>query len=1048
MDFYEELKAKNDIHIVASILGYNGKRTGSAYQGDCPKHSSTDHRCLVLWSGFQGFKCFHCEETGDVIKLVELFKKVDHRQAVKFLADRVGMPVWGGKELTPEEIAQKEVEVQEKVLVESMLTEAAEWYYSQLKNFPDIMNHLTGHYGFSLEIIERLRIGFGPPRTSHPNITSDLANHLSKFPEFQGKLALSGLFNFKTPSGPFWDYFQGRIIFPYWKGGKVVYMAGRATPHTPIYQGKEPAKYTKLRTHKSDDEKGKFISRFIQNDSFMGEDEIREEKEIVIAEGAPDWVSAIDKGFAAVSPVTTNFREQDNEKLVHLTAGAESIFIVNDNEENQAGFKGALNTGKKLTKAGKNVFIVELPRPQGKDKIDLNEYFLNHTAEDLRQIMNSSKSLLEILIDKLPADFIKAQPMIKEEIAPLLIELDEAKYEHFFEIIRKKVNTNRKALDAEIEAARLAKEEVDSKEENKIDPEIEKGAQDIAHDPLLFKKRIDAVNQAGVVGERKNIAMYFCALDSRLLPENLASPNVLALKNAGHYGAGKSYTLQMCLQIYPKTAYHHMTNGSAKSLYFLKEGLKHKCLIVTEGYQYQTKNAQDSELVYSTRTLLSEGRVSYWVTEKNEDGKYITVERKLEGPTSFVTTTTMEALEPQMEDRLFTIHPDESSEQTQKIIIHKGNEVAGLFLGVEPKTVESWKHYHSSLKPVEVVIPFGPQIAEFITRNGRPPIHTRRAFNRVLIVIRSITCAYQHQRQKDDQGRISSEMSDYWMALRIVQDAFRENLGALDEKTGKYMEVIKENGRITPGNLAKKRGVKNVSGWTTKNVAAGRIQWCREDGSLFKDEDELDKAKRSGMAFLKIAENYTHETITGLPTPFDLTGDPRWDEGGELLKLYDLELEKQTAVCSVLGVNEVLNGVLNTPEEKEFVENIQESSIENDGVKVLSENTGGEGNIFGEYTWEGQADEINSEEGSADNDSGRPASPVAEILKFDDPEPKSEPKKRKSQLEQLGIPKLEREELTEEEQKRVDELASEFSRFLTPKKSEDFCSGLDFGNAF
>ena len=389
-------------------------------------------------------------------------------------------------------------------------------------------------------------------------------------------------------------------------------------------------------------------------------------------------------------------------------------------------------------------------------------------------------------------------------------------------------------------------------------------------DPLLFKKRIDAVNEAGVVGERKNIAMYFCALDSRLLPENLASPNVLALKNAGHYGAGKSYTLQMCLQIYPMTAYHLMTNGSAKSLYFLENGLKHKCLIVTEGYQYQTKNAQDSELVYSTRTLLSEGRVSYWVTEKNEDGKYITVERKLEGPTSFVTTTTMEALEPQLEDRLFTIHPDESSEQTHKIIIHKGNEVAGLFVGVESKTVESWKHYHSSLKPVEVVIPFGPQIAEFITRNGRPPIYTRRAFNRVLIVIRSITCAYQHQRKKDDQGRISSEMSDYWMALQIVQDAFRENLGALDEKTEKYMEVIRENGKITPGNLAKKRGVKNVSGWTTKNVGAGRIQWCREDGSLFKDDDELDKAKRSGLAFLKIAEDYMHETITGLPTPYHL----------------------------------------------------------------------------------------------------------------------------------------------------------------------------------
>ena len=46
-------------------------------------------------------------------------------------------------------------------------------------------------------------------------------------------------------------------------------------------------------------------------------------------------------------------------------------------------------------------------------------------------------------------------------------------------------------------------------------------------------------------------------------------------------------------------------------------------------------------------------------------------------------------------------------------------------------------------------------------------------------------------------------MSDYWMALQIVQEAFRENLGALDKKTEKYLEAIKESGRITPGNLAK-----------------------------------------------------------------------------------------------------------------------------------------------------------------------------------------------------------------------------------------------------
>ena len=76
------------------------------------------------------------------------------------------------------------------------------------------------------------------------------------------------------------------------------------------------------------------------------------------------------------------------------------------------------------------------------------------------------------------------------------------------------------------------------------------------------------------------------------------------------------------------------------------------------------------------------------------------------------------------------------------------------------------------------------------------------------------------------------------------------------------------------------------------------------------------------------------------------------------------------------------------------------------------------------------------------------ASPDSEILTFDAPEPKPEPKKRKSQLEQLGIPKPERRELTEDQQRKADELASEFSSLLTTKKSDDFWKGLDFGSAF
>jgi hypothetical protein len=99
----------------------------------------------------------------------------------------------------------------------------------------------------------------------------------------------------------------------------------------------------------SDDEKRKFISKFIGQETFMGLDAIRGANQVIITEGAPDWVSAVDHGFPAISPVTTNFREEDLPKLAETTAGAESVYIINDNEDNQAGAKGAIKTGKYLT---------------------------------------------------------------------------------------------------------------------------------------------------------------------------------------------------------------------------------------------------------------------------------------------------------------------------------------------------------------------------------------------------------------------------------------------------------------------------------------------------------------------------------------------------------------------------------------------------------------------------------------------------------------------------------------------------------------------------
>ena len=94
------------------------------------------------------------------------------------------------------------------------------------------------------------------------------------------------MFTFASPKGAYWDYFKGRIVFPYWKNGKVVNMIARATPITPVDQYEcyskdenvkidddgQPKyiKYKKLRRHDSDDEKRKHISKFVGEETFMG----------------------------------------------------------------------------------------------------------------------------------------------------------------------------------------------------------------------------------------------------------------------------------------------------------------------------------------------------------------------------------------------------------------------------------------------------------------------------------------------------------------------------------------------------------------------------------------------------------------------------------------------------------------------------------------------------------------------------------------------------------------------------------------------------------
>jgi hypothetical protein len=101
---------------------------------------------------------------------------------------------------------------------------------------------------------------------------------------------------------------------------------------------------------------------------------------------------------------------------------------------------------------------------------------------------------LEDMIEQLPENFPQALPIIQNEIAPIISECDPGLKDHYISLIKKRTKAaSKRAVQLEIENAvkQLNEEDLSPAKEPDtriIDPEIKEMADQIASDPLLFKK--------------------------------------------------------------------------------------------------------------------------------------------------------------------------------------------------------------------------------------------------------------------------------------------------------------------------------------------------------------------------------------------------------------------------------------------------------------------------------------------------------------------------------------------------------------------------------
>jgi len=362
----------------------NGIYKGASNAGSKSGKSLNVDKNIQLWNDWS------TKQGGDIFNWIAHTENLDIHKDFKLIlslaAEKAGVSL------------ESETYDSEAYELFSFLAAASGYYNSQLTE--DMRYEITKTWGISNETIDRLLLGYAPVDGKSLQLAMEDVFH-------HDIIEKSGLI-VKTSRG--WtDFYQGRYIFPYWKNGKVEYTIARKIEGRTPNKEYEIGKYKKQLLFKKNNESGvgrEYISQKIKNDVFYGEDSLRGANNCIITEGVTDCIMAIQAGFPCISPVTVQFQKNDYDKIYELVKKLNTVYICNDNEVSGAGHKGALTTAEYLIGKGVDVCMVQLPRSNDIDKIDLADYLKDNSASALRELMLRSETVEGEFVYIIPEGYI------------------------------------------------------------------------------------------------------------------------------------------------------------------------------------------------------------------------------------------------------------------------------------------------------------------------------------------------------------------------------------------------------------------------------------------------------------------------------------------------------------------------------------------------------------------------------------------------------------------------------------------------------------------
>ncbi|GHD66198.1 hypothetical protein GCM10007350_28130 [Jeongeupia chitinilytica] len=316
------------------------KKAGQNYHACCPFHKEKTPSFTVSQSK-QFYHCFGCGVHGSAISFVMEYEALPFPDAVKKLAESVGLTV-------PQEAGGFAEAPRAEPGVFDVLKAACDFYRQQLKTAPAAIAYLKGR-GLDGKTAARYGLGYSPGGDDWQALKQVFADY-----DWNKLIAEAGLVIDKEDSKRRYDRFRDRVMFPIQnQRGSVIGFGGRVmgqgepkylnSPETPVF------------------EKGRELYGLSQ-----ARGAIRDTNRVLVVEGYMDVVMLAQHGVEyAVATLGTACTPEHVRKLLKL---ADDVVFCFDGD--RAGRKAAwraLENSLELIADGKKLTFLFLPAEHDPD---------------------------------------------------------------------------------------------------------------------------------------------------------------------------------------------------------------------------------------------------------------------------------------------------------------------------------------------------------------------------------------------------------------------------------------------------------------------------------------------------------------------------------------------------------------------------------------------------------------------------------------------------------------------------------------------------------